>query len=92
MERPLDKQTVDNICIANGLRNAKELGAASIRQFVSVVKDIEAKMGVEYIRMEIGDWYFIWRDNGYYRFDFVFAGETMEQRQNAIVNESISFS
>ena len=55
MERPLDKQTVDNICIANGLRNAKELGAASIRQFVSVVKDIEAKMGVEYIRMEIGE-------------------------------------
>ena len=55
MDRPLDKQTVDNICIANGLRNAKELGAASIRQFVSVVKDIEAKMGVEYIRMEIGE-------------------------------------
>ena len=55
MERPLDKQTVDNICIANGLRNAKELGAASIRQFVSVVKDIEAKTGVEYIRMEIGE-------------------------------------
>ena len=24
MERPLDKQTVDNICIANGLRNAEE--------------------------------------------------------------------
>ena len=55
MDRPLDKQTVDNICIANGLRNAKELGGASIRQFVSVVKDIEAKMGVEYIRMEIGE-------------------------------------
>ena len=55
MDRPLDKQTVDNICIANGLRNAKELGAASIRQFVSVVKDIEAKTGVEYIRMEIGE-------------------------------------
>ena len=55
MERPLDKQTVDNICIANGLRNAKELAAASIRQFVSIVKDIEKKTGVEYIRMEIGE-------------------------------------
>ncbi len=55
MERPLDKQLVDNICIANGLRNAKELGAATIRQFVSVVKDIEDKTGVEYIRMEIGE-------------------------------------
>ena len=55
MERPLNKQLVDNICIANGLRNAKELGAASIRQFVSVVKDIEDKTGVEYIRMEIGE-------------------------------------
>ena len=55
MEKPLDKQTVDNICIANGLRNAKELAAASIRQFVSIVRDIEKKTGVEYIRMEIGE-------------------------------------
>jgi len=55
MEKPLDKQTVDNICIANGLRNAKELAAASIRQFVSIVHDIEKKTGVEYIRMEIGE-------------------------------------
>lgn len=55
MDRPLDKQTVDNICIANGLHNAKELAAASIRQFVSIVNDIEKKMGVEYIRMEIGE-------------------------------------
>ena len=55
MERPLDKQTVDNICIANGLRNAKELAAASIRQLVSIVRDIEKKTGVEYIRMEIGE-------------------------------------
>lgn len=55
MEHPLDKQIVDNICIANGLRNAKELGAASIRQLVGVVKDIEAKTGVEYIHMELGE-------------------------------------
>ena len=55
MERPLDKQTVDNICIANGLRNAKELAGASIRQLVSIVRDIEKKTGVEYIRMEIGE-------------------------------------
>ena len=55
MERPLDKQTVDNICIANGLRNAKELAGASIRQLVGIVRDIEKKTGVEYIRMEIGE-------------------------------------
>ena len=55
MERPLDKQTVDNISIANGLRNAKELAGASIRQLVSIVRDIEKKTGVEYFRMEIGE-------------------------------------
>ena len=45
MERKLDKQTVDNICIANGLRNAKELAGASIRQLVGIVRDIEKKTG-----------------------------------------------
>ena len=56
MERPLDKQTVDNICIANGLRNAKELAGASIRQLVSIVRDIEKLTGMdlEWIPLDSG--------------------------------------
>ncbi len=52
---PLNKQTVDNICIDFGLRNAHELGAASIRQLVGVVKDIERATGEEFIHMELGE-------------------------------------
>lgn len=54
MDRPLDKRLVDDICIANGLRNARELGFASIRQLGSVVADIERRTGVRYIHMEQG--------------------------------------
>lgn len=54
MNAPLNKELVDAICIANGLHNAKELGAATIRQFVSVVSDIERATGERYIRMEMG--------------------------------------
>ena len=54
MDRPLDKRLVDDICIANGLRNAHELGVASIRQLVSVVSNIERETGERYIRMEQG--------------------------------------
>lgn len=54
MNSPLNKELVDAICIANGLRNAKELGNATIRQFVSVVSDIERATGERYIRMEMG--------------------------------------
>lgn len=52
---PLNKQTVDNICIDFGLRNARELGAASIRQLVGVVKDIERATGEEFVHMELGE-------------------------------------
>ncbi|MBQ7192488.1 MAG: pyridoxal phosphate-dependent aminotransferase [Paludibacteraceae bacterium] len=52
---PLNKQTVDHICIDFGLRNAHELGAASIRQLVGVVKDIERATGQEFIHMELGE-------------------------------------
>ena len=55
MAFPLDKQTVDHICIDFGLRNAHELGAASIRQLVGVVKDIERATGEEFIHMELGE-------------------------------------
>ncbi len=54
MNQPLNKELVDAICIANGLHNAKELGSATIRQFVSVVSDIERATGERYIRMEMG--------------------------------------
>lgn len=54
MDKPLDKQLVDEICIANGLRNAHELGFASIRQLGSVVADIERHTGERYIHMEQG--------------------------------------
>ena len=49
MSFPLNKQLVDQTCIDFGLRNAKELGASSIRQLVGVVKDIERATGVEFI-------------------------------------------
>ena len=52
---PLNKQLVDNICIDFGLRNAHELGAASIRQLVGVVKDIERATGEEFVHMELGE-------------------------------------
>ena len=55
MSFPLNKQTVDNICIDFGLRNAHELGAASIRQLVGVVKDIERATGEEFVHMELGE-------------------------------------
>ena len=55
MAFPLDKSTVDHICIDFGLRDAHELGAASIRQLVGVVKDIERATGEEFIHMELGE-------------------------------------
>ncbi len=54
MNSPLNKELVDAICIANGLHNAKELGSATIRQFVGVVSDIERATGERYVRMEMG--------------------------------------
>ncbi|MDO5497046.1 MAG: pyridoxal phosphate-dependent aminotransferase [Alistipes sp.] len=54
MNSPLNKELVDAICIANGLRNAKELGNTTIRQLVSVVSDIERATGERYVRMEMG--------------------------------------
>lgn len=52
---PLNKQLVDQTCTDFGLRNAHELGAASIRQLVGVVKDIERATGEEFIHMELGE-------------------------------------
>ena len=52
---PLDKQLVDQTCMDFGLRNAHELGNASIRQLVGVVKDIERATGEEFIHMELGE-------------------------------------
>ena len=55
MNFPLDKNQVDSVCIQFGLRNYHELGTASIRQLVGVVKDIERVTGVEFVHMEIGE-------------------------------------
>lgn len=55
MSFPLNKQLVDQTCIDFGLRNAKELGGASIRQLVGVVKDIERATGEKFIHMELGE-------------------------------------
>lgn len=52
---PLNKEIVDATCIDFGLRNAHELGSASIRQLVGVVSDIERATGVEFIHMELGN-------------------------------------
>ena len=52
---PLNKHIVDTTCRDFGLRNAHELGSASIRQLVGVVKDIERATGVEFIHMELGN-------------------------------------
>ncbi len=54
MSFPLNKQLVDQICTDFGLRNAKELGNASIRQLVGVVSNIEAATGEHFIHMELG--------------------------------------
>ena len=55
MSFPLNKQLVDQTCIDFGLRNAHELGNASIRQLVGVVKDIERATGEEFVHMELGE-------------------------------------
>ena len=55
MTFPLDKHIVDSICRQFGLRNFHELGNASIRQLVGVVKNIEQATGVEYVNMAIGE-------------------------------------
>lgn len=52
---PLDKKLVDKTCGEFGLRDAHELGAASIRQLVGVVKDIEKVTGSEFVHMELGE-------------------------------------
>ena len=52
---PLNKRIVDHTCIDFGIRNAQELGSASIRQLVGVIKDIERATGVEFIHMELGE-------------------------------------
>lgn len=55
MQFPLDKHVVDAICYRFGLRNFHELGNASIRQLVGVVKNIEQSTGVEFVNMAIGE-------------------------------------
>ena len=55
MNFPLDKQLVDSTCMEFGLMDAHELGQATIRQMVGVVKEIEKRASCEYIHMELGN-------------------------------------
>ncbi|MDO4190500.1 MAG: pyridoxal phosphate-dependent aminotransferase [Bacteroidales bacterium] len=55
MNFPLDKQMVDQTCRDFGLVDAHQLGQASIRQMVGVIKEIEAKAGCEFVHMELGN-------------------------------------
>lgn len=55
MSFPLDKQLVDQTCMDFGLMDAHELGQATIRQMVGVVKEIEQRTGCKYIHMELGN-------------------------------------
>lgn len=55
MNFPLDKQVVDQLCKDFGLTTAHQLGQASIRQMVGVIKEIENKMNCEFIHMELGN-------------------------------------
>lgn len=55
MQFPLDKQLVDKTCMDFGLMDAHELGDATIRQMVGVVKEIEERSGTEFVHMELGN-------------------------------------
>lgn len=55
MTFPLDKQLVDQTCMDFGLMDAHELGQATIRQMVGVVKEIESRTGCKYVHMELGN-------------------------------------
>lgn len=55
MNFPLNKQLVDNVCESFGLMDAHELGNATIRQMVGIIRDIEQKADCKYIHMELGE-------------------------------------
>ena len=55
MNYPLDKTLVDNVCGAFGLMDAHELGNATIRQLVAIVRAIEQQADCEYVHMELGN-------------------------------------
>lgn len=55
MNYPLDKNLVDNVCGAFGLMDAHELGNATIRQMVGIVREIERQADCEYVHMELGN-------------------------------------
>ena len=48
MNYPLDKNLVDNVCTSFGLMDAHELGNATIRQMVGIVREIERQADCEY--------------------------------------------
>ncbi|MBP5582553.1 MAG: aminotransferase class I/II-fold pyridoxal phosphate-dependent enzyme, partial [Bacteroidales bacterium] len=50
-ETIIPREVVDKALAANGIKN---VGKASIRQIVKVVRDIEAETGIEFVKMEMG--------------------------------------
>jgi len=48
---PISKEAVDKALQTNGIHN---IGKASIRQIVKVVRDIETETGTEFVKMEMG--------------------------------------
>ena len=55
MNYPLDKNLVDHVCAAFGLMDAHELGNATIRQMVGIVREIESQASCKYVHMELGN-------------------------------------
>lgn len=47
----IPREVVDKALMANGIKN---VGKASIRQIVKVVRDIEEETGIEFVKMEMG--------------------------------------
>ncbi len=47
----ISREIVDKVLRANGIKN---VGKASIRQIVKVVRDIEEETGIEFVKMEMG--------------------------------------
>lgn len=50
-QTPISKQIIDSVLESNGI---KQIGKASIRQLVKVVRDIESQTGIEFVKMEMG--------------------------------------
>ena len=55
MDFPLNKHLIDSVCGSFGLMDAHELGNATIRQMVGIIREVEKQTGCEYVHMELGN-------------------------------------